>query len=137
MTQQDLSFPADRHVRINGVLFEQGTATGVDCNCLIDTLRQCLNISDISIVDSVRNHLETTFCVKCGPDRVRRGDYLQLDFHWQIVIMLLGANPELYKIICADWVHKGNGEVVGTGSDELYIARVDENHFVPLQSVQQ
>ena len=136
MFQQDLSFPADKHVLINAIRFEQGTATGVDCNCLIDTLRQCLDISDRSIIDSVRYHLEKTFCWRRGSDRVRPGDYLQLNFHWQTVIMLLGANPELYKIICADWVHKGNGEVVGSGSDELYIARVGENHFVPLHSIQ-
>jgi len=100
-------------------------------------LRQCLNISDANVHGQIRHQLEEIFFKTDGPDKVRAGDFLQLDLHWQTVIMLLNGKPELYKITCADWVHKGHGEVVGSGAHELYIARVNENHFVPLHSVQQ
>ena len=118
-----------------------GTASGDGCNCLIDTLRQCLQNSDASIVQCVRACLQGPGFFGVASDTVppaaviKDGDYLTLDFHASQILNLLGTNTEACKIVCLDWAHRSSGDAVGNGPRTLYIARVDENHFVPLLQV--
>ena len=112
-------------------------------NCLIDTLRQMLNI--ISNTKRVRMELEKKFTT--GPGRIRPGDFLELQHHWKDVIDLLFRYDEMdlplspsggrswsdiHKVVCFDMMHLGQGDVVGFGGRQLVIARQNENHFVPL-----
>ena len=107
-----------------------GSASGDECNCLIDALRQCLDV--IFDVRAVRDLLQQRH------RRLILRDYLELELHWRDVIegigLVMGLNltPESFRIICVDALHLGNGDVEGTGARTLYIARQNANHFVPL-----
>ena len=71
--------------------------------------------------------------------------YLELQQHWKDAVDLLfeadvSGKPKMrhnrFRIICVDLDFIGNGEVVqGEGPlplISLYIARVNQNHFIPL-----
>ena len=125
-------------VAISGRRYKLGTASGDENNCLIDTLRQSLQLPDLASVASVRRHLLSPGFFGEASERVpleaviRPRDFLTLDFHAKDIINLLGASAEAYTVLCLDWVHKSNGDAVGNGPSTLYIARVREDHFVPL-----
>eukprot|EP00973_Karenia_brevis_P030707 4233384-Karenia_brevis.AAC.1 len=57
-------------ISVNGKIYIQGYASGDAYTCLVDTLRQKLNI--ISNTARVRTELEKMF--REGPGRVRAGD---------------------------------------------------------------
>ena len=133
-------------VVINGNVFSLGSASGDDCNCLINTLRQQLRL--IANEKEVRHELNKRH--RSGVGQVIPGDFLELEHHWADVIDLLflfnesGCMPQLpdgrmwstdYKIIAVDMRHLGNGDVVGVGNVTIYIARINGNHFVPLHPV--
>ena len=61
--------------------------------------------------------------------------FLTLEYHAGEVINLLGKNANDYSILCVDVVHQSSGDKVGEGPTVLYIARIRENHFVPLLPV--
>jgi hypothetical protein len=124
-------------VRIDGLDFSIGRASGHQNNCLIDSLRQCLDM--ICHVENLRSKL-----VRLHKNRVTRipeGDFLDFADHWQDVITLLSEFDQSSKpvvrcstvtIVCVDLNLPGHGNVVGTGPHKLYIARQNLNHFVPL-----
>ena len=107
-----------------------GFASGDECNCLIDTLRQQLHLDCDTI--AVRAFVQARHA-----DLIQ-GDYLELQHHWRDVIYgfaeFVGGEftPANYKIICVDANFIGNGDVEGNGATILYIARQNANHFVPL-----
>ena len=112
------------------LVYFMGSASGDECNCLIDSLRQCLDvICDVARVRSLvqRSNRHLIF-----------GDYMELQHHWRDVIrcigVVLGMNlaPQDFSIICVDALHVGHGDREGTGTRTLYIARQNANHFVPL-----
>ena len=39
---------------------------------------------------------------------------------------------DIHKVVCVDMIYMGEGDVVGSGSKRLVIARQNQNHFVPL-----
>ena len=110
--------------------FVMGTASGDECNCLIDTLRQQLNLD--CDPRAVRAFVQTRHAT------LVHGEYLELQIHWRDVILGLAhvagrdIVPGSYKIVCLDAMFIGNGDVEGTGAISLYIARQNANHFVPL-----
>ena len=112
--------------------FVMGKASGDQCNCLIDTLRQQLHVE--CDVRAVRAFVQARH-----PDLVL-GDYLELQHHWRDVINGLAHSvgqdfaATSFKIVCVDAMFIGNGDVEGNGSTPLYIARQNANHFVPLLS---
>ena len=114
-----------------------GVASGDGCNCLIDTLRQL--IAPSVCVKDIRKILMQRFQV--GPNRVTAENYLTFDAHWRDIVILLGKDPDDFKITCVDLDFEGNGEVVGILDEDaiwdrdiatLYIARENGNHFIPL-----
>ena len=111
-----------------------GFASGAQNNCLIDTLRQKLEI--IADTKYVRRRLQERF--PSGEAQVTNDNFLELQAHWRSVLEFLGEatgrpiDPDLYRIICLDLVIGHSGDVVGTGHTTLHIARVGLNHFVPL-----
>ena len=116
---------------VNGAeQFSMGKASGAECNCLIDTLRQQMNLE--CNITEVRNYVQARHL------NIKRGDFLELQHHWRDVISglayVIGLDtvPSAYKIICVDSMFIGNGDVEGNGSSTLYIARQNANHFVPL-----
>ena len=129
----------DVEFHIDGKAFRMGIASGDGCNCLIDTIRQALDIEcDVS---EVRAHLELLHRT------IIPGDFLELQHHWRSIINLLchwrniigGAISShvneahaMYSVICVDVLYLENGDVEGDGSERLYIARQNANHFVPL-----
>ena len=111
-------------------MYTQGYASGEGFNCLIDTLRQMLNI--ISNTKRVRMELEKKF--RTGPGRIRSGEYLELQHHWKDVIDLLFLYNEMdlpvtpsggrswsdiHKVVCVDMIYMGEGDVVGSGGKRL------------------
>ena len=124
-------------MRVEGQDFYVGTASGDGCNCLIDTLKQCLPYTGAAPAE-IRESLEQEF--REGPRRVTSMSYLELQHHWKEVIQLIGLlgenstilRPEQFRIVCVDLEFPGNGDVEGTGTRSLYIARENANHFVPL-----
>ena len=137
-------------VSVDNMRFEIGTATGEGCNCLIDTLRRQLNaLPSVLIPESclpeVRRLLEQRH--RHGPTPITTGDYLDLAHYWEDIVNLLwkhdriGLQPrrsaKFFEIICADLTYIDNGERLPRDRDPsrdrgLYVARVNENHFVPL-----
>ena len=137
-------------VSVDNMRFEIGTATGEGCNCLIDALRRQLNaLPSVLIPESclpeVRRLLEQRH--RHGPTPITTGDYLDLAHYWEDIVNLLwkhdriGLQPrrsaKFFEIICADLTYIDNGERLPRDRDPsrdrgLYVARVNENHFVPL-----
>ena len=112
--------------------FVMGKASGDQCNCLIDTLRQQLHVEcDVRVVRAF---------VQARHPNLVLGDYLELQLHWRDVINGLAHSvgqdfaATSFKIVCVDAMFIGNGDVEGNGSTPLYIARQNANHFVPLLS---
>ena len=97
--------------------FAMGEASGHECNCLIDTLRQqlCLDCD----IGAVREY------VQAQHGNLVRGDFLELQLHWRSVINgfaeILGNDltPLTYKIVCVDATFIGNGDVEGLGAHIL------------------
>ena len=95
-------------------------------------------------VRSVRAELERHHAGR--PTAIVRGDYLDLDIYWADIIDIIGRHnlqgvipnfSSKFRICCVDMCWIGNGEVLPRGMPEgnrqtLYIARVNQNHFVPL-----
>jgi len=110
--------------------FIMGEASGDQCNCLIDTLRQQLHLE-------CDTRAARAFVQARHPDLIH-GDYLELQHHWRDVIAGLAhvtgreLMPSSFKIVCVDVMFIGNGDVEGNGATVLYIARQNGNHFVPL-----
>mgnify|MGYP006899618366 CR=1 FL=1 len=110
---------------------EMGRASGHECNCLIDTLRQQLGLD--CDIGAVREY------VQAQHGSLVRGDFLELQAHWRSVIKGFAElmdddflTPLTYQIVCVDATFIGNGDVEGVGAQILYIARQNANHFVPL-----
>ena len=126
--------------------FVMGTASGEECNCLIDTLRQQLQEH---CDDNVRRQLQLHCDIKTVREFVQAqdpdlmpGEYLELQKHWLAVLAGLGVFLDddslaiTYKIVCVDVAWIGHGDVENEeGLKTLYIARQNANHFVPLLSV--
>ena len=129
---------------IDGQSYQLGSASGDGCNCLIDTLRQKLP-GVICSVPGVRAALEERH--RNLPTRIAPRAYLPLDF-WDEIVDLCGfyngvqairtSWAHRFRIVCVDLTWIGHGEVFPRGSrpgperSTLTIARVNENHFVPL-----
>ena len=63
---------------VNGAeQFSMGKASGDECNCLIDTLRQQMNL-ECNIAE-VRNY------VQARHSNIELGDFLELQHHWRDV----------------------------------------------------
>ena len=121
-------------VCVDGRDFFLGKALDEDNNCLIDTLRQKLNV--IVSVPAVRQLMQQAF--PSGPHRVTSSNFLELQHHWRHVVQHLGTasggvlNPVRFRVVCIDMAFPGNGDVEGDGPMTLHIAREHANHFVPL-----
>ena len=130
----------DLDISINNRHFIAGKASGAGFNCLIDTLIQCCHLQGHVVAPTVRSYIDAKY-----PSF--QGAFLELETHWADVLNLIHANitdPRVahttgegqvcdrYKTVCVDVELMGNGDVVGTGSNTLYMARVGGNHFVPL-----
>ena len=131
-------------IDIEGVSYHMGTATGDGCNCLIDTLRQTLPVIGCN-VSIVRSMLEERHCNL--PTAILPGDYLSLDLWYDIIDLLFACTAvdhtkqrnqhHNYRVVCVDMTWIGSGDVFprnssADGRRSLAIARVNENHFVPL-----
>ena len=130
-------------IELDGQSYYLGSASGDGCNCLIDTLRQAIP-GIICSVSTVRAALENRH--RGLPSAIAPGDFLPLEL-WEDVIDLLGIHNALgrlqtswahrFRVVCVDLTWIGNGDVFprGAASDSrttLPIARVNQNHFVPL-----
>ena len=88
MRQTDIKFEADGTVEVDRTRFRPGGASSESCNCLIDTLRQALELQcDLA---PVREHLKTLF--RDGPGVVRSSNFLELELHWAQVVDALAHN---------------------------------------------
>ena len=126
-------------VKVDGVCFNTGSASGANMNCLIDTLRQVVVGGVECNVQTVRDRIESDF------PEVRPGDFLELQSHWRAAITWLGRYNKIgavfsaddFKVVCVDLLYVGNGDVIGCGTQTLYLARESQNHFVPLFQIQE
>jgi len=122
--------PHMRELDTDGILATttRGKADGKDSNCLIDSLRQLLRPS--AQVARIRRALQLEY--RTGASRVTANNFLQFDFHVRAVIKHLGLDPSLFTATCVDLVHRGHGDVIGSGARKIYLARQGQNHFIPL-----
>ena len=105
-----------------------GTASGAQNNCLIDSLRQLL---DLTVkVSKIRRALQLQF--RTGAKKVTTRNYLQFDFHAVAILRHMGFDPVHFTLICLDLAHTGHGDVIGFGARRVYLARQGQNHFIPL-----
>ena len=120
---------------VDGRRFRRGYASGRANNCLIDTLRQKLEL--ICNVDWARSQLQVHFS-EPGPGQVTAANFLTLDIHWARVVDLLFQNAgrtlrsDAVRIARVDAEFLGNGDVLGAGALTLNIALESGNRFVPL-----
>ena len=115
-------------------VYRLGRASSDQCNCLIDTLRQKLEV--ICNVAYVRSRLNEKL------PTIIPGDFLELGEHAAAIVALLDeadlggkkkwSTARNCRIVCLDLTNIGNGDVVGEGGVNFYIARLDRVHFVPL-----
>ena len=143
----------ERALLIDGEYYSLGGATGSHNNCLIDTLRQCLNM--MANVEAVRLRLMREFDTRCGPlcresgenctatcTKVYRRNYLTTD-HWEAALRLLGEHGEprrltfdtsqfCLRVIELTW--QDHGVVLGNPNVQrrLTVAREHGNHFIPV-----
>ena len=127
-------------VRIDDKAFTMGEASGDGYNCLISTLMQSLGV--ICNVSYIRSELERRH--KGKTSRIQPGTYLELKEHWRDIVDLLGVHnlvnkkfsADHFRIVCIDVNLPGHGDVLPAGNDDgrinVYIARQNLNHFVPL-----
>ena len=140
-------------VSVDNMRFELGYATGDGCNCLIDTLRKLLNdlpsvIIPQGCLPEVRRLLEDKH--RHGPTPIRSRDYLDLAHYWEDIVNLLwerdtvhlqlNRTAEYFEIICIDLLDLDHGERLPHDADRsrrrgLYVARLNGNHFVPLERI--
>ena len=130
-------------ISVDNINFVLGKASGEGCNCLIYTFQKILPTRMFD-VRSVRAELERHHAGR--PTAIVRGDYLDLDIYWADIIDIIGRHnlqgvipnfSSKFRICCVDMCWIGNGEVLPRGMPQgnrqtLYIARVNQNHFVPL-----
>ena len=121
MDQQNIRFEG-RTVYVEGEAFVRGQASGDDNNCLIDTLRQALDLTTVRC-DNVRQALQREFSAQ-DEAHVSATNYLILDLHWWHVLLFLGReavtqgliqeplDPDCFRIIAVDFWHRGSGDVV-------------------------
>ena len=130
-------------ILVNNINFVLGKASGEGCNCLIHSFQKILPTSMFD-VPFVRAELERRHAGR--PTAIVRGDYLDLAIYWADIIDIIGRHnlqgvipnfSSRFRICCVDMCWIGNGEVLPRGVPQgdrqnLYIARVNQNHFVPL-----
>ena len=113
-------------------------------NCLIDTLRQVLPtvVCDVALVraELERRHAERSTAILPFA-------YLDLATYWSDVIDIIGEQnivartvvlSSKFRVCCVDMCWIGHGEVLprdvpANARHTLYIARVNQNHVVPLR----
>ena len=105
-----------RVVGVNDQLWDVVPACGRDFNCLIDTIRQALNIpATDALLDAVRDDLAQEFSSAAGAFRVRTGkhmlgpNFLEFTEHTRSVAHLLFKHTEIncedvtgLRFICCD-----------------------------------
>ena len=146
----------ERVVRVNGLEYCLQQATGADNNCLIDALRQSLLPNGFPLfhgyLERVRSDLSRAF--PSGPHRVRDVDenanFLDLQAHTEAAIRSLIAHARTrdhggidkkdrrwlfaeMKIVCVNIDNLEDTTCVGNGTNEILIARENNNHFIPLR----
>ena len=131
-------------ISVDGMCFVLGSASGEGCNCLIDTLRQVLPtfVCDVALVraELERRHAQNSTAILPF-------DYLDLAIYWSDIIDIIGEQNILartaklsskFRVCCVDMCWIGHGEVLprdvpANARRTLYIARINQNHFVPLR----
>lgn len=107
---------------------------------MLDTLQQQFNIQ--ANLNTVRKDLQRRF--KDSHFKVTENNFLTLEAHWGDAVDLLFQHDTTggkkltqkdVRLVCVDLEHDGNGDVVGNGSKTIYLARVHQNHFVPLKFI--
>ena len=153
----------DRHgqkvIRLEDGLYFVGSASGDGCNCLINSLLQCINWGGRVHVKSVRRSLMREFSQRCGPQcnplvegahrpcrpdcmRVVEGSYLLAE-HWSAVLRLMAEQvlPDAtrfrvseFQLRVIELTWEDHGDVLGErGAPRRFtIARTGRNHFVPV-----
>ena len=137
-----------RVVGVNDQLWEVGSASGRQFNCLIDTVRQSLNLpSSDALLDAVRDDLAQEFPLATGEFRVRRTkdmlgpNFLEFTEHTRAVARLLfkhagidGKDVVELKFICCDLDTERTTVVDASrgGGREVVILRKNQDHFMPL-----
>ena len=133
-------------VEWNGRSFIKGNVSGEGCNCLIRTLRECLNDQGLLCVADVpwiRLELRKRF--RAGENRVTEDNFLDLRNHWRSIVDLIGMSARENdcdphrRIVAANFnvtaVLEESQRVVevdGEGLIPLFILNQGNMHFVPL-----
>ena len=130
-------------VDIDGVRYKAGKASGLGCNCLIESLRQVLGFAEnVDACRQVREKLRLKYWRR-DASFVGEGTYLYAHEHWEDVVRywaeVTGAEvaPEDLTVTCLSWQHDMSGMVEGRGPRRVYIVNDDNRHFVPLLPVRQ
>jgi hypothetical protein len=136
----------DRELRLDGKFYSVGHGNpgserdGEYNNCLIDSLRQCLNL----LVDRkrVRADLIALFGNANGRAKVTLNSFLDLDSHWQTIVVSLfrhtlcnpNANVQLdnFCVIGLFTDDPDHGVVLGDRSKRrLVVLNTSDTHFDP------
>ena len=143
MYQTVVRWQPSGEVDIDGCRYKAGMASGLGCNCLIDSLRQVLGFAaDVDACRQVREKLRQKFSRR-DASFVGQSTYLDAHEHWEDVVRywaeVTGAEvaPEDLTVTCLSWQHDTSGLVEGRGPRRVYIVNDDNRHFVPLFPVRQ
>ena len=126
--------------------FIKGYASGAGFNCLIQTLRECLNdrcLHCVANVPWIRQELRKRF--PTGENRVTEKNFLDLRNHWRSIVDLIGISARANGCDPAGHISAANFnvtavledsrrvvEVDGEGPIPLFILNEGNAHFVPL-----
>ena len=134
------------YVEFSGHRFVKGFASGLGCNCLIETLLACLNDNGILCVANVpwiRNELRKLF--PQGENQVTARNYLDLRNHWRPIIDRIGVSARQQGSDTEHQIYARNFTVTavheetrvvserdGNGPVELFVLNEGLSHFSPL-----
>ena len=104
--------------------YTKGVASGVECNCLIDSLAQLIHPA----WTAAGRQRAATKIRKTLPG-VSHGNFLDLRSHWRRVVRGLGKNPRDYRILAYSPL---GPQACGAGGTTLRLYNENFAHFVPL-----
>ena len=137
-------------LEVDGVPYRRGygfpgdPTKGEYNNCLIDSLRQCLDNLECDC-KAVRRDLELEFDEALDNERrlVSRTSFLDIGYHWEAIMRSLlrhntshrstAFNPEEYCIVGLDGNRPGHGVVFGrrNAPNRLVVVNWNDMHFDP------
>ena len=146
LTQEPYQLLVTIHGSSGDKVFVKGSASGAGNNCLIDSLRQAIDMHFPLAVHTgwIREQLQVRF-PSTHPYAVSQRNFLDLRNHWEAVVQLIlesaraqgcalprHMSADSFEVISVEEQRRVIGDQVGSGPVSLYLLNEGFLHFVPL-----